>query len=111
MGIADDSTTQHPSVRAGDRHRSGEHDPIWEILKSQREMRGEINDIKETLAKGSHAIGSVDDLMNENRDKEKRITVLETKMGILSWVASVSGGISIAAIIGAVFALIFKAHP
>ncbi len=73
-------------------------------------MQKDILEIKISLANGSHAIGSVEDLIEDNKDKEKRLTVLETKMGILAWVASTAGAVSIAAIIAAVFALIFKGH-
>lgn len=101
-----ETTSQHRAIR----HKSGEYDPILEILSSQRRMQAQINEINERLAEGNHVITSVPDLTKQVQDQRDKITIMETQMRGIMWVAAIFGSLSIGAIVTALFALILKGH-
>lgn len=102
-----ESSAHHPAQR----NKSGEYDPIWEILSSQKKMQAQINDIKERLAAGDHAITSVRSLTEHSQSQRDRLTIMETQMKGIMWFAGVMGALSIGSVITAVAAVILKGHP
>lgn len=103
----DESTSQHKAVR----HKSGEYDPIYEILRSQQKMQAEINQINIRLSSGDHALNTVNDHAEEIKELRDKSIELKTQMKGIMWFAGTCGVAAIGAIVMAFFALILKAHP
>lgn len=109
-----DPLPQDPRDYQPPAHQADDRQTLRDLLRLVGELRDELHDFRETisgrLATGDAVLSRIPELERAAADREKRLTILETKCAGLFWIASTSGAAALVTLVGGV-AMLLKGHP